>query len=171
MIPAVASVGALLAAGYAGLMAKKAADAAWVSVQKDQERERAAQASKVFSTPVRNVMSDGGSVFPQVEVSNGSELPVYDVVVLVTSADGGPTVDLTFPPIMPGDDRRAIQKIPTRTLMDVWGWTQDRDRRGNFVYRPPPDSAPHWRSVLRFRDASNQRWERDEDGVLKRLSD
>ncbi|MEU7839975.1 hypothetical protein AB0B39_03290 [Micromonospora sp. NPDC049114] len=87
-------------------------------------------------------------------VKNGSELPVYEVVIHCHGVINSVAYDV----IPPESERvyvKPLGEIQIRRLLEGFGLV------GN--YRPPQPS-------VRFRDTSGRRWSRLEDGTLKRCS-
>lgn len=174
MIQAVATLGALAVATYAGWKAKDAADAAWKAVNiergrdaRQEERDLSVQASRVYCTPVEFAPKSGTS--PRVAVVNASDLPVYNVRVSVDDPQRGHLDVLDFGHVLP---THSPHRSATAQSLERWGWHRQPDHRGNDgqwmnFEGEPPDLVP----TLTFTDSNNEVWEREPSGRLRRLTE
>jgi hypothetical protein len=155
---------------WAGWQARSAAKAAWENLKAQEERRRAAQAGRVYCSPVKHRLNASHLDVPSVTVTNASSLPIYDVVVAVKEQHTGNSTELSCPSIMPGE--HIPLEVPPGVLTREWGWIEHDDSHGIPYYSTPDDiPGPSFIVSLGFRDATNQRWQRDLTGFLSRVSD
>jgi hypothetical protein len=156
-------------AALAGWQARSAAKAAWADLREQQERNRAAQASRVYSWPFDRSLNAARLKNPGVNVKNASDLPVYDVFVVIKDEVTGNHEELQESLVMPGEEVSLF--VQSHVLTQTWGWIEHQDGYGNVYYSTPDHvQGPSFMISLRFRDASNQRWQRDPTGALSRAS-
>lgn len=155
------SLAALLAASVAAI-------AAWRGIKHQEERDRAGQASRVYSSPVQGQGHMLRLAAPEVEVTNGSDLPIYDVTVEIEERVSGCRDSYTQSNIMPASSK-PIYVLP-RALTEQWGWQEHTDDYGNRYFTAPEGLDKLDYSVaLTFRDAASQYWKRDTLGSLSPL--
>ncbi|MBU8867856.1 hypothetical protein [Paenarthrobacter aromaticivorans] len=160
----------VLLAMWAALQARSAAKAAWAGLNEQRDQNRAAQAARVYSSPVSHNLNAAHLNEPSVRVSNGSHVPIYDIVVAIEEQHTGNSDNLRMPSLMPGEE--ACLSVPPSILTRGWGWIEHADSHGDRYYSLPEDhDGPSFTVSLHFRDASNQKWQRDPAGFLSRLSD
>ena len=137
------------------------------------------------STP--HVSRPGGTtrdpIIPRVKVTNGSDLPIYDVCVVLTLKYEGEDVEWLARYGSIRGDLLVAEILPLQTeepcvrdghafaiksgWIDVSGSPDD-----HHVYTFPNHVRPAgWTACLHFRDASGLTWKRDPNGILSRSPD
>ncbi|MFI8592755.1 hypothetical protein [Dietzia maris] len=165
LITASTSVALVFLACWAGWEARKAAKAAWVSLGKQAEREEAEQASKIYTLPVDYRMNIARLNEPSVRLTNGSDLPVYEVSVVIEEMNSGAIYERSLPSLMPG--ATTVVSVLPSTLVNKWGWQERVTEYGEREYTLPTDQDTlDFETRIGFRDAAGQRWQRDRLGVL-----
>lgn len=130
-------------------------------IERAREDDRRRQASAVTAWPSGGYILDaqhpGSTVYPEVTIRNGSDLPITDVSIIIRDEDSGEghATELGFAPriivLEPGKERTFPFPGDVR-LGDIIG--------------PQRDVAT---LRLRFIDANGRRWERDGRGGLKNI--
>jgi hypothetical protein len=167
-VAAVATVGALIAAGVAALYAKGAHDSAVKAYDLEVVRERDARLQRdLWQASAVDVWEDQtsgagqlGRLFYGVTVSNGSPTPIRDVTISWYDPNTGSQLrgQLTQPLVPPGEtfiSRATELRIPN-PVPDV---------NGNPTFSEPLDGFP---ITMRFRDSAGVYWLREKDGILRR---
>ncbi|WP_427885475.1 hypothetical protein ACQHIV_24535 [Kribbella sp. GL6] len=152
-VSALAALGALVAAVFAGI-------AAWRLYKIEDDRELQAQARQVSAWI--SVKLDGENAPYGIEFTNGSLAPVYDVTVLANDSNGVRQDKLDLTVLPPG--RYFAEKIKASYH---WAYPDPVEEVG-YPLRPVAKSTK-WRvEQLTFRDSANVAWTRDAAGVLTR---
>lgn len=160
-LQAFVSLAALAAAVVASI-------AAWRGIMHQEERERSRQASRVYSSPVEGQGNMAHLAEPGVEVTNGSDLPIYDVTVEIEEIFSGCRDSHNQRNIMPTSSK--LFYVLPRVLTDKWGWHEHTDAHGGRYFTAPEElDKLDFSVVLTFRDAANQYWKRDKFGTLSPL--
>ncbi|KRF03268.1 hypothetical protein ASH00_15900 [Arthrobacter sp. Soil782] len=170
---AVFTLGLALLAYWAGrharsaaLETRSAALAAWRGVERQESRDFAAQAVRIYTSPVK--MS--GNLHriedpPGLEVVNGSDLPIYDVYVWITDQDSGNSSRFFERSLLPGERKPLQMSFSELTIQ--WGWIDHEGEHMPYLTLPEGAKSVSFTSFLKFRDCgNNQWWQRDKSGVL-----
>lgn len=160
VIAAIAGVGALIAAMWAGLTAQRLYD---IELGRDrylqQERERS-DAQRV--TAWVSVLRPGSdSRRNGLSLHNGSTAPIYDVTIKSTGADGRAEPDVRLHVVPPG--KYFIARDPDSKYH--WELAEDVAALDGHV-RPVMKKLDWSVSLLLFRDAAGRSWQRDGAGNL-----
>jgi hypothetical protein len=161
-VSAVAALGALGAAVYAGIAAwrlyriESARDGA-ADAERRQLQARQVSAWVAVAVEEESVRSSG------IEIINGSSAPVYDLAIQVNGETGAAQHPLTLTVLPPG--RFFAAKDPT------YHWTFPDPAEAIGLSLRPVAKSTKWRvEHLKFRDSANVHWTRDADGVLLEYS-
>lgn len=171
MLSALFTLLLVILAAWAGWEARRAAKAAWADIGDREQRSIASQASKVYAFSAEIGGNARHLREPWITVTNGSDLPIYNVTATITEKYSGNSTEFFMRTVMPGEtsDRKYI---PVGLLTREWGWGEQFDRDNQRYYRMPDHAeGPLLFVTIDFCDAANRRWKRDSLGVLTRFND
>ncbi|GAA3092848.1 hypothetical protein JOF29_007029 [Kribbella aluminosa] len=152
-VSALAALGALVAAVFAGI-------AAWRLYKIEDDREQRAQARQV-SAWISVKLDDQDEPYG-IELTNGSLAPVYDVTIRSTNRNGveQPALNLTVLP--PG--RFFAERAESK-----YHWDHPDPADDFSCPLRPVARTDKWQvRELIFRDSANVTWDRDAAGVLRK---
>lgn len=169
MIQAVASIIAIVLAGWAGWQAKRAANAAWQTLEEQKHRDLAAQASQVFTSSLIHNQNANRLHEPFLTVHNASALPVYELTVFILDRTTGQAERFYEPSLMPGKEK--VRYVSHHVLTSKWGWTEYTQSQERFYKTPEGHEWLGFSVSMYFRDAGGNCWKRDDQGGLDRIDE
>ncbi|MGO4956070.1 hypothetical protein ACTQ49_02135 [Luteococcus sp. Sow4_B9] len=163
VVSALAAVGALVAAVWAGLTAKKLYDMETRRDEMSSELQRRRAASRVSAwvcTHFPEGVNEGANRRDGVIIANQGDCPIYDVRIESTGKDGLQKKEIVQHVLPPGE-----YFVGSRS--DAFQWdSPDQTQCLEGIIRPIT-KKPDWRvTQLKFQDADGNRWLRDERGRL-----
>lgn len=159
-VNALAAIGALGAAIYAGLVARHLYEIESnrdLAASTERRREQATAISAWVSVTAEENYTAG------VEIINVSPAPVYDVRIEVNDRNGTPLRPLTLTVLPPGRFFASTD--------DKYGWSFPNPSEAVGKPLRPVARSNNWRvQQLSFRDSADVHWARDADGTLTEVA-